>query len=154
MTLYFAYGSNMSRALMRAHCPTAKEVGTAVLDGYRFVITAYGYASVERSAGGVVRGVLWRLTPRDLAALNIYESVDTGLYHARRLAIRRINARHNALVYVARPRGAGKPKPGYLELVIAAAREWNFPEDYVRELARWAASGLSAARSVSTGEIR
>jgi cation transport regulator ChaC len=154
MTLYFAYGSNMSRALMRAHCPAAKEIGTGVLDGYRFVITADGYASVERSAGGAVRGVLWRLTPRDLAALNIYESLDTGLYHSRRLAVRHGRCRHNALVYVARPRGSGRPKPGYLELVIAAAREWDFPDDYVRELMRWAASGLSAARAISSGEIR
>ena len=154
MTLYFAYGSNMSRAMMRTHCPAAKEIGTAVLDGHRFVITADGYASIERRAGNVVHGVLWRLTPRDLAALNIYESVDTGLYHLRRLMVRRAGGGHNALVYVARPRGTGRPKPGYLELVVDAARDWNFPRAYVAELARWASSGLNGARSLSTGEIR
>ena len=58
MTLYFAYGSNMSRTLMRTHCPAAKEIGTAVLDGYRFVITADGYASIERRAGAVVHQAL------------------------------------------------------------------------------------------------
>jgi gamma-glutamylcyclotransferase (GGCT)/AIG2-like uncharacterized protein YtfP len=154
MTLYFAYGSNMSRALMRVHCPTAKDVGTGVLDRHRFMITTDGYASVDPCAGAVVHGVLWRLTPRDLAALNIYESVDTGLYRARRLVIRHGSGRHNALIYIARPRGRGKPKPGYLELIIAAAREKAFPQAYVRELMRWAASGLNAARSVTTGEIR
>jgi soluble lytic murein transglycosylase-like protein len=125
-----------------------------VLDGYRFVITADGYASIERRAGGVVRGVLWRLTPRDLAALNIYESIDAGFYCVRRLMVRRAGGGHNALVYIARPRGTGRPKPGYLELVVSAARDWDFPQAYVDGLERWASSGLNAARSLSTGEIR
>lgn len=154
MTLYFAYGSNMSRALMRRHCPTAKEVGTAVLEDHRFVISADGFASIARHRGGVVHGVLWRLTPRDLAALHIYESVGTGLYHCRRLAVRHARRQYNALVYVARPRGPGKAKPGYLELVIEAARDWNLPQPYVSELARWSCSGLKAARSLDSGEVR
>jgi hypothetical protein len=154
MTLYFAYGSNMSRALMRRLCPTAKEVGTAVLERHRFVITADGFASIERHTRGVVHGVLWRLAPRDFAALNIYESVGTGLYHCRRLPLRHGRRQCNALVYVARPRGPGKPRPGYLELVIAAARDWNLPQPYVSELARWSCSGLNSARSPDSGEIR
>jgi soluble lytic murein transglycosylase-like protein len=101
-----------------------------------------------------VHGVLWRLTPRDRAALNIYESVDSGLYVGRRRVIRQGSGRHDALVYIGRPRGVGKPKPGYLELVVAAAREWEFPQTYVRELRRWASSGLTAARSLGTGEVR
>jgi gamma-glutamylcyclotransferase (GGCT)/AIG2-like uncharacterized protein YtfP len=154
MTQYFAYGSNMSRALMRRLCPTAKDVGTAVLEGHRFVITADGFASIVRHAGGVVHGVLWRLTPRDFAALNIYESVGTGLYHCRRLPVRHGRRQCNAFIYVARPRGPGKPRPGYLELVIAAARDWNLPQPYVSELASWSYSGLNAARSPDGGEIR
>jgi cation transport regulator ChaC len=154
MTLYFAYGSNMSRALMRRHCPTAKEIGTAVVEGHRFVITADGFASIERHPGGVVHGVLWRLTPRDFAALNIYEGVGTGLYHCRRLTVRHARQQYNVLVYIARPRGPGKPRPGYLELVIAAARDWNLPQPYLSELARWSCSGLNAARSLDSGEMR
>jgi hypothetical protein len=139
---------------MRRYCPTAKEVGTAVLEGHRFVITADGFASIERHTGSVVHGVLWRLTPRNVAALNIYESVGTGLYHCRRLAVRHARSRYNVLVYVARPRGPGRPRPGYLELVIAAARDWNLPRPYVSELARWSYSGLNAVRSLERGEIR
>ena len=39
MTLHFAYGSNMSRALMRARCPSAEALGVATLAGWRFVIS-------------------------------------------------------------------------------------------------------------------
>ena len=38
MTLHFAYGSNMSRALMQARCPRAEAIGTATLSGWRFLI--------------------------------------------------------------------------------------------------------------------
>jgi hypothetical protein len=42
-----------------------------------------------------------------------------------------------ALVYVARPSRAGRAKPGYMELVMEAAREWGFPDTYIRGLERW-----------------
>jgi gamma-glutamylcyclotransferase (GGCT)/AIG2-like uncharacterized protein YtfP len=137
MMLYFAYGSNMSRALMHKHCPTAKAVGTGVLDRHRFMITADGYASVLPGSG-CVHGVLWRVLTRDLTALDLYEDVASGLYRRRRCNVSCGSARHNALIYVARPRGEGGPKPGYLELVVAAARDWNFPQSYISELSRWA----------------
>jgi hypothetical protein len=50
--LHFAYGSNMHRAVMRKHAPAAEPLGVARLAGYRFVITADGYASVEPAPAG------------------------------------------------------------------------------------------------------
>ena len=47
MTLHFAYGSNMSRALMRRRCPGARGLGPARLEGWRYIITRDGYASLE-----------------------------------------------------------------------------------------------------------
>jgi hypothetical protein len=58
MTLHFAFGSNMSRALMRRRCPGAHGLGPARLDGWRFVITRDGYASLVRDPAGRVHGVL------------------------------------------------------------------------------------------------
>ena len=153
MTLYFAYGSNMSRALMRRHCPAAKELGTAMLDGHRFVITADGYASIVAAAGETVHGVLWRLAPRDLAALNAYESLDSGLYHRVRLPVRTEGRCVSALVYVTRARAEGRPKAGYLDLVLAAAREQDLPDEYVRSLARWSPTRWRGARAAETGEL-
>ena len=153
MTLYFAYGSNMSRILMRRHCPAAREIGTATLDGHRFVITADGYASIAAASGETVHGVLWRLTPRDLAALNIYESLDSGDYARAILTVRTGRRRVAALTYVARMRGEGRPKPGYLDVVLVAARDWQLPDGYVRALARWSPTRWRGARAVESGEI-
>ena len=151
--LHFAYGSNMSRLLMGRRCPTAVALGTARLAGWRFIIMGGGYASVAPSPGDEVHGVLWRLAPRDLAALNAYESLDTGLYRRRMLAVTYDGGRVPALTYLARDRSEGRPKPGYQDIVVKAAREWKLPEAYVRALERWAPSGHSGARSAETGEL-
>src|SRR5579871_848199 len=117
MTLYFAYGSNMCRAPMRARCPSAREVGVATLAGHRFLVTADGYASIAPEPGGLVHGLLWRLAPRDLAVLNAYESLDSGLYRSVTLPVR-VGARQvPAMVYVGRSPRPGLPRPGYLEPV-------------------------------------
>ena len=137
MTLYFAYGSNMSRAGMALRCPSACALGAATLPGWRFIIGADGYASIARAPGERVIGVLWRLAARDVAALNAYEGVDVGLYRQCRLMVRHQGRARSAMVYVACRGGEGRPRPGYLEEVIAAARAWMLPADYVAELARW-----------------
>jgi hypothetical protein len=138
MTLHFAYGANMSRAIMRKHAPQAEPIGVAELAGHRFVITADGYASVVPALGQSVHGVLWRLTPRDVVGLDAWENVEAGLYRAHTLPVRRAGRRVPALVYVARPAGAGRPRRGYMELVIAAASDWRLAEHYVQALGRLA----------------
>lgn len=135
MTLYFAYGSNMSRAAMRWRCPGARALGAARLSGWGFIIGGGGYASIAVMPGSEVIGVLWRLTPRDVAALNAYENVDSGLYTRGRLTVRYDGAAKLAMVYVGR--GEGRPRPGAVELIVEAAREWHLPDDYMRRLQRW-----------------
>jgi cation transport regulator ChaC len=134
--LHFAYGSNMDRAVMRRHAPVAVPIGVARLVDYRFIITADGYASVEQARASAVHGVLWKLTARDRAMLDRWESTASGQYCAAMLAVRSASRRVAALVYLGR-RSAGRPKAGYMELVIAAARAWHLPADYIDELRRW-----------------
>jgi len=150
MTLYFAYGSNMCRAPMRARCPSAREVGVAMLAGHRFIVTRDGYASVVPAPGGVVHGLVWRLASRDVAALNAYERLDTGLYRMVTLPVRLGARQVAAMVYVARSRTPGLPRRRYFASVLAAARELELPPDYVDALARWLPCGPRTARA---GEV-
>jgi gamma-glutamylcyclotransferase (GGCT)/AIG2-like uncharacterized protein YtfP len=138
MTLHFAYGANMSRAVMRRHAPGARALGVAELIDHRFVITADGYASVEPAKAETVHGVLWRITPRDRVTLDAWENVEGGLYRAETLSVRAASGRVPALVYFARPGREGRPKPGYIELVVKAAQEWSLPDEHVASLQRWA----------------
>jgi hypothetical protein len=151
MTLYFAYGANMERAAMEKRCPGAVALGPACLSGWRYVI-ADGYGSVARAPGMRVFGVLWRLTPRDLAALNIFESLDSGLYRRAMLTVEAGNRRERALVFVGRRRGRRRPMPGYQERLVEAARAWQLPPHYVAELRRLA-PGYRGARATETGEL-
>ena len=135
--LHFAYGSNMDRAAMARRCPSAVARGPARLDHWRYGIMRAGYASAQPAPGEVVHGVLWRLTPRDLAAVNAYESIDSGLYRRHMLTVIHDGRRVQALVYIAGERAEGRPQPGYQELVVRAARDWALPDPYIRVLERW-----------------
>lgn len=122
MTLYFAYGSNMSSAAMRARCPGARAVGTAILEGHQFFIGLEGWGSVRPVPGARVHGVLWRLTPRDMAILHAYELLHKGIYDVCSLPVRYGSSRVSAMIYRLRRPIVGKPKPGYAEFCAAAAR--------------------------------
>src|SRR5215471_3796921 len=138
--LHFAYGSNMSVALMRRRCPGARLEGGASLPGYRFIIMQSGYASMVPAPGSSVRGLLWRVTPRDVAALNAYENLDGGLYRAVTMAVASHRRRWAALVYIGCDRVCGRPRPGYLDVVIEAARNAGFPRRYLNSLRLWASA--------------
>ena len=137
MMLHFSYGANMSRAVMRKYAPQARALGVAALAGHRFIITADGYASVQPVRGHSVHGVLWRITPRDRVLLDAWENTTAGLYRAEMRTVRGTGRSIKALVYVARPTGVGRSKPGYMELVLAAARQWDLPAAYVATLQCW-----------------
>jgi hypothetical protein len=144
--LHFAYGSNMSRAVMRKHAPGAEAVGVATLAHYRFLIMAQGHASVAPFRAKTVYGVLWRLTPRDCVTLAAWENVASGLYRAETLPVRHAGQRRIALVYIARSRQEAVPQAGYMEVVIAAALEWQLPDVYIAELKGWLAQHLHKRR--------
>jgi gamma-glutamylcyclotransferase (GGCT)/AIG2-like uncharacterized protein YtfP len=122
-----------------------------MLRGWRYVI-ANGYGSVAPAPGVCVFGVLWRLTPHDLAALNAFESLDSGLYRRAMLTVELGAKRVRALVYVGGRRGRRRAMPGYQERIVAAAQDWRLPPRYVAELARLAPA-YRASRPAETGEI-
>ena len=96
--------------------------------------------------------MLWRLTARDLAALNIFESLDSGLYRRVMLPVEIDGKRARALVYVGRTGGKRRAMPGYQERLVAAAADWQLPPRYIAELRRLA-PGYRCARPAETGEL-
>ena len=152
--LHFAYGANMHRAVMRRHAPAAVPIGAAVLADHRFTISADGYASVVQQRGWAVHGVLWRIALRDRVTLDAWENVAAKLYSAATVPVRCGNRLRPALIYIARGSRAGPPKPSYMELVIAAARAWQLPDDYiVSSLQPWLPRRPSNAGPRKLGDI-
>ena len=148
MPLYFAYGSNMDVEAMRMRCPRSKPLGPARLARHRFFIMQGGYASVTRDPRRDVHGVLWDLALADVRPLDAYEDVQGGLYRkVMQPVLRGQGASARALVYVGGSSTPAAPLPGYMESVLAAARQWNFPETYLRDLQAFAPVGEKAAAS-------
>ena len=135
MPLYFAYGSNMDVAQMAERCPGSRPLGTARLARHRLVIMREGYASVTRDPRRTVWGLLWDLAAADLPALDRYEGVSSGLYTKLHGPVLAGGASRRALIYVGHNAGPGRPKPGYLEAVLAAAEAAGLPDAYRGELA-------------------
>jgi len=153
MIRYFAYGTNLNRAAMARRCPAARAIGPATLEGYKFFVGIDGWGSVKISTGNDVHGVLWELTLRDVTALHAYELLHAGLYKARSLPVRVGVRRVLAMVYLLRRRKPGQQKPGYVEMIATAARDWQLPEDYVRSVERWSRSRFTGARVIDAGEL-
>jgi gamma-glutamylcyclotransferase (GGCT)/AIG2-like uncharacterized protein YtfP len=139
MKRYFAYGSNMDPEQMGARCPGAVLEGVGALRGYRFLITETGFGSVVPDPESTVHGVVWRLLPGDEAALDAYEGVESGLYRKITARVQLASPAESveAMLYVATTDRPGRPKPGYLEKVLEAARHHGLPPAYLEELARW-----------------
>jgi hypothetical protein len=57
------------------------------------------------------------------------------------------------MIYLLRRRKPGQPKPGYVEMIAAAARDWHLPEPYIRSVERWSVSRWTGARVVDVGEL-
>ena len=139
--LHFAYGANMHRDVMRRHAPAAQPIGPAALADHRFIITADGYASVAPAAGENVHGLVWRLTPPDRVTLDAWENVAGGLYRVETLPIEQSGRLSPALVYIARQCPIGRPRLGYMELVVEAAHMLELPADYISSLEHWLPKG-------------
>ena len=81
-------------------------------------------------------GALWTLTESDERALDLYEDIASGFYRRDFISVETPGGVVRALVYVAASNRPGKPRPGYLELILSAARALGLPADYVAELER------------------
>ncbi len=134
MTVYFSYGANMDPVHMAKECPGATRIGPAILEGYRFGIARAGYGTARPDAGSMIRGVLWRLTAGDEAALDRFEGVAEGLYYKSTLPVRNATGNREAMLYRASDPAPGTPVAGYLERIIEVAESLDFPSGYIEEL--------------------
>lgn len=130
--VYFAYGSNLLSARMRARVPSARAAGVGRLCGYRLTTDKAGRdgtakANLRRDAETSVWGVIWRLEAADWPRLDAVE----GGY--RRIGVSLdLGAAETYLstVYTADPVLA----QGYKELLVDGAREHGLPAEWIAHL--------------------
>jgi hypothetical protein len=138
MPLIFAYGANMDVAAMALRCPRSKPLGIARLMRHRLTAMREGWLTVLRDTRTNVYGVLWDVALADVASLDRYEEIGSGLYVKRLQIVTTTRGAKRALVYIGANAGPGIARADYLEAVTAAARQWRLPPAALANLAAMA----------------
>ena len=132
--LCFAYGSNLDPEQMQWRCPDAIALGAARLDDWAWRIGGRGYATVSPAEGHCVWGSIWNLSDEDLRRLDRYEGVAGGLYRREPILVIADDQPIETLIYIENYDDVGSPRPEYLERIIAGARWFDLPVDWIAEL--------------------
>ena len=140
--LYFAYGSNLLSARLKARTPSARKAGNAILSRFALAwhkigIDATGKCDVVFTGRPTdrVHGVAWAIRRSEMPALDYHEELDTG-YYACNVPIIIGAQKRLARTYRAIPVDpALKPLDWYKRFVVEGAREHGLPDDYVARLA-------------------
>lgn len=145
--LYFAYGSNMDPDQIKARCPDAELVGTGVLTDYalcfprRSTKRNCGVSSVAPVAGQDTWGVVFRLTPKDLASLDASEgfrserAANLNSYNRFPVVVRVDDVPTEMMTYVAVGQEAPPlPNAAYLKHIRDGARHHGLPAAYLEYL--------------------
>ncbi len=147
MSLYFAYGSNMSLPRLRARVPSARAARRVVLTGHRLAFHKIGrdgsgkcdIAAAARPSDRV-HGVLYRIAPDHRAALDAAEGLGRGYATKTVVLTTPAGGQRTAFTYYATAiDDALAPYSWYLQHVLRGAREHALPAAYIAAIAAVAA---------------
>ena len=144
--LYFAYGSNMSRARLEARVGGVRPRGRAALSNVELSWDkpgrdGSGKANVRAQPGAVTWGVLFVLAENQWPVLDGFEP---GYARETRVGRDDTGSEANAQFYRFRPDGPELPPTAqYLDLVLRGAQEKGLPEEVIALLARWKTGGIA-----------
>ena len=80
---YLAYGSNLYTPQMRYRCPSARLMGTAVIENYKLMFKKSktgSYLTVEPKQGAEVPVAVWQLTTEGERSIDRYEGYPKYYY--------------------------------------------------------------------------
>lgn len=142
--LYFAYGSNMDREQMKARCPDAELIGIGVMAEHalcfprRSIKRNCGVSSVAPRQGQETWGVIYRLGPKDLAALDASEgfrserAAELNSYNRVPVLVVIDDVPTEMVTYIAvDQKDAPLPSEAYLRHIREGARQHGLPAAYL-----------------------
>ena len=100
--LYIAYGSNLNKGQMERRCPTARYVGTGMVEGYELKFKGRpegAYATIDPKKGGRVPVAIWEIQPYDEFRLHQYEGYPNH-YFTRNIPVKIGNHEVTGMVYI------------------------------------------------------
>ena len=99
---YIAYGSNLNLRQMAMRCPTARLLGTGLVENYelQFKGMPHGsFATIGPKKGASVPVGVWEITPRDEIALDVYEGYPRH-YFKKNLTVAMEGQEVTAMAYI------------------------------------------------------
>jgi hypothetical protein len=121
----FSFGSNLDENQMLARCPSARPGYRAVLPDYALTFTGFSHswggavASVVRSPGAHVFGVVYLLSTDDLVSLDRFEGHPFAYERVSRIVVDERRCRRRVCLYQ-QPAGdlePSEPAPKYYEVL-------------------------------------
>ncbi|MCC6158879.1 MAG: gamma-glutamylcyclotransferase [Deltaproteobacteria bacterium] len=127
---YFAFGSNLNLGQMRSRCPDAVPLERALLRDHRLAFRSrnggHGVATVVRARGWNVRGGLYRISNRDLMALDNYEGWPISYSRATVEVVGEVSGPVGAIIYWLNPPHAdAPPNHWYREAIVEGLTDWG-----------------------------
>jgi gamma-glutamylcyclotransferase (GGCT)/AIG2-like uncharacterized protein YtfP len=138
--MYAAYGPNMDPTMMSERCPHSPLRGTGWLRGWRLTFGGeeYGWdgslATLVEDPLEQVFVALYDVTEDDVAELDSWESVATGLYLKTKVRVSTLFGEELAWTYLLDAYEGGLPSASYLGILASAAEAADAPTDYVTAL--------------------
>lgn len=134
--LYFAYGSNLWQEQMQQRCPDHRIIGQGQLAGYRWLITARGYASIVKSPADCVLGMVYDLSEADIRTLDSYEGVAQGSYYKQQFSVQIGNRLVSCMTYIDPVTEEGVPQQEYIARINHGIQDAGLPKIYVVQYLR------------------
>jgi cation transport regulator ChaC len=145
---YFAYGSNLNRAVMESRAGRVLEAQVGRLENYELLFNkkvrgGSGEANIQPARGKTVYGALYKVTD---SALRILDRATGAPVHYRRIEVGALDQngnKVNAQVYIASKVEKGlRPASQYLQTILDGAAQFALPEEYIALIKK--AAGLTA----------
>lgn len=127
---YFAYGMNTNLDEMAQRCPAAQDMGVGYLQDHKMIFKYH--ADMVPEAGHVAPGVLWRITPECLDALDILEGFPN--YYLRKTVTVTTDSGHEVEALMYYMTGHGYPTPpsdSYYDMVLQGYDSHGISEKYL-----------------------
>ena len=134
MTIYFAYGSNLSIERMRQRCPRAKPLGKFWLRSSRLVFRSVADCIYE--PGARIPGALYRLTPDCEYELDRREGIHSGAYRKVVVGMTGFPGEDRLMLYVMNSTGIMPPSETYLRTMKKGYRDFGLPLRYLDKAVR------------------
>ena len=132
---YIAYGSNLNVQQMRMRCPSARIIGTSVLEDHKLFFKGSktgSYLTVEKKPGSSVPVGVWEVTPADEKTLDRYEGFP-NFYYKKELTLPvkgirtgKIRKRRVFVYIMYENRPIGIPSISYMQTCIQGYDDFGF----------------------------